>query len=179
MKKTIRNLFTVICLLVILFTLTSCAFMGETPELDLEEAKENLEDNDYYVHLITTEEYEYAFTGDSANIEQMLEAYSNDDDEDDVLVITEFKDSKSALLALRLYKIERDSEIKTLKAEIKSIEHLLEEYEDDMDDNYVEKLEDDIKELKKELRKLQDDYVYGIDGNYVWYGTIDAVEDTK
>ena len=153
--------------------------MGETPELDLEEAKENLEDNDYYVHLITTEEYEYAFTGNSANIEQMLEAYSNDDDEDDVLVITEFKDSKSALLALRLYKIERDSEIKTLKAEIKSIEHLLEEYEDDMDDNYVEKLEDDIKELKKELRKLQDDYVYGIDGNYVWYGTIDAVEDTK
>ena len=176
MRKTIKNLFTIISVLVILFALTSCAFMGETPELDLEEAKENLDDNDY---LVTYYDEDYDFKNGSANVLEKIYAYSADSDSEDFVSITKYKDSQSALLALREVKVERDIQIKYLKAQIKYYEHLLEEYEDDMDIDEVEELEEELEEYEDMLEILQDDYVYGIDGNYVWYGTIDAIDDTK
>ena len=42
-----------------------------------------------------------------------------------------------------------------------------------------EELEKQIKELKNELEKMEEEYTFGKSGKTVWYGTVDAAKDSK
>ena len=62
---------------------------------------------------------------------------------------------------------------------IESLEHQLKKYEDDLDSDEINEIEDEIKELNKALEKVEDEYVIGRSGKTVWAGTKDAIEDSK
>ena len=161
MTKTIKNLFVIILLLSLGFILTSCGGQGPKANLDLEKAAENLEDEDYFV---TFEDDEDEL---GVGVVQMLNARNDDD----FLYVTEYEDSKSAQIAFDIRKQNYNAQVEQLKLEIQVYEHQLKKYEDD--------LEDEIKELTKKLEELEEDYCFGISGKFVWYGTIDAIEDSK
>lgn len=169
MTKTIKNLFVIILLLSLGFILTSCGGQGPKANLDLEKAAENLEDEDYFV---TFEDDEDEL---GAGVVQMLNARNDDD----FLYVTEYEDSKSAQIAFDIRKQNYNAQVEQLKLEIQVYEHQLKKYEDDLDSDDIDDLEDEIKEITKKLEELEEDYCFGISGKFVWYGTIDAIEDSK
>lgn len=178
MKKILAKLLAAALVVVMVLTLVAC---GAKPELDLEDAAENLEDNGYTVHY-TDEDLDVPYA-------KRLSAY----DDDNTLVIIEFQDTKSAKLYYESIKMEYDCEIDELKLELEGLElekelyeHIIEEYDRDLSndeiDDYEEEIddiEDDIKEIEKEIEKMKEDYSFGRSGKIVWAGTVDAIEDSK
>ena len=77
--------------------------------------------------------------------------------------------SKEKLVIIVSHNIE-DAEIRLL---------LRYKYEDELKSDEIDEIEDEIKELEEELEDYEEKYVYGIKGKIVWYGTADAVEDSK
>ena len=179
MKTILAKLLAVALIVVMFLSLASC---GAKPELDFGDAADNLEDHDYEV-LIDDDDLD-------VNVKRMLSAY---DDGDNFLYMIEYKDTKSAKLAYEELKMQYDEEIKGIEFEIKNIElkietieHILEEYDNKLDsdeiDNYKEELdelEDGLKDLNNELEEAEDEGAFGRNGNIVWIGTIDAIEDSK
>ena len=100
-------------------------------------------------------------------------------DDDNSLSIVRYADAKSAKLAYQEIKLKYDYQIDSLKLEIKSLEHQLKKYEDDLDSDEIDEIEDEIKELKEELEEMKEDFVIGRSGKVVWYGTADAIKDSK
>ena len=173
MKKIIVTLLAAAMLISCVFVLASCGGnVGEKPELNLEDAAENLEDNDYMVNYSDDEDEL------PVNVAESLVAY----DDDEMLTITVYKDSKSADIAFDLIKLQIENEKKAAELEIKELEHLLKKYEDeiaDLDEDMIDEYEDEIKELEKELEEFDEKYCYGKSGKTVWYGTNKAAEDSK
>lgn len=166
MKKLLVVLLA-LTMLVGTLALTSC---GAKPELDLDDAADALEDADYSVSFKDDE--------DDPSVDEAL--YARSDDYDDYVYIVVYKDTKTAKLAYKELKLDQDQEKESLELEIKYYEHILNKYEDDMDSDEVDDYEDKLKDLKKELEKLEDgEIVYGRSGKTVWYGTKKAIEATK
>ena len=166
MKKLIVTLLAVAMLLSCLLVFSACA---AKPEMDLENAAENLEDEDYVVMYIDDED------DLSANVKERLQA-SNDDES---LSITVYKDSKSASLAYKRLKLERDVAIDYYNIQIDNYENMLKKYEDDLEDEDVEYYEEKIDELKEDLKEYKDENVIGKSGKTVWSGTKTAIKDSK
>ena len=171
MKKIIVTLLAAAMLLSCVFVLASCGGgQGAKPELDLEEAAENLEDNDYMVNYSDDEDENY-------NIAEQLYAYNEDGE---YLNIVVYKDSKSANIALDSFKAEAEYEKAMIKLQIKYLENILNKYEDDFeDDEEAESIEEEIEELEKELEEFEEEFCYGKSGKTVWKGTKKAVKDSK
>ena len=168
MKKIIS---AVLCLVTVLMCVLALASCGAKPELDLETAAENLEDNDYEVY----------FSDDEDELEPNVSAKlsASDGDENSIYIVT-YKDSKSASIAFDELKLQIDYEKKSTENKIKELENLLKKYEDDFeDDDEIEEIEDEIKDLEKELEEFDEKYCYGKSGKTVWYGTNDAAKDSK
>ena len=182
MKKILVVLLALAMLISSVAIFASC---GAKPQLDLEKAKDALEDEDYTVFYSDDDDSE-----DIPYIEETLYAY---DDDDNSITIIRFADAKSAKLAYKQLKIENDAkidnikaEIKELKAEIKLYEHVLKKYDDELKSDEAEEveenikeLEDEVKDLEKELEEMKDDYVIGRSGKVVWTGTKDAIKASK
>ena len=166
MKNNLKKTVFALALLAPAMVFTSCA---PSPELDLRDAQDNLEDNDYFVTINDNEAYL------ELNQEQMLYAYHGDDS----ITIIEYKDAKSARLAYEAIKLEYDNGIKEIKLEIKCLEHLLAKYEKELNSDEIDDLEDEIKELNKDLEDAKEERVFGRFGKFVWMGTADAVKDSK
>lgn len=166
MKNNLKKTVFALTLLAPAMVFTGCA---SKPELDLRDAQDNLEDNDYLVTLRDSEE------DLDLNEEQILYAYHKDDS----ITIIEYKDTKSARLAYEAIKLEYETEIEVIELEIKSLEHLLSKYEKELNSDEIDNLEDEIKELNKELEDAKEEYVFGRSGKFVWMGTADAVKDSK
>ena len=173
MKKILSTVLAVVLLVGCIFTLASCSpkSQGEKPELDLKKAAENLEDEDYTVAHVDDKDSLEAY------IEERLSAY--DKDYENTITIVVFKDSKTAKLFYenRVKSIQED--IDYIEAQIEFYEHILKEYESKLDSDEIDEIEDDIKEMKEELEEYKEDYCYGIDDCTVWYGSADAVKDSK
>ena len=150
-----------------LLSLTSC-FAPKPLIKDLEQAQENLEDEDF-IALYTDEENYLGY-----GCTEKLSAY----DDDDFLYVMVYDSSKTASTYYNTLKAERDAEIAVVKAELKEAKYILKQYEGDMKSNEVDDLEDEIKELEKELEELES-VVYGKSGSTIWYGTEKAIEDSK
>lgn len=166
MKKLIKSLFTLVLCFTCVLALTSCS----KPELDFDDAKDNLESADYVVTLREDDD------DLEPNVETRLSAFGDDDE---FLYIIEFKDLNSARIYYKTLKFELKSEKKSIKLEIKELEHLLKKYEDDLSSDEIDDIEDEIKDLEKELEEMNEDYVMGMWGKVVWYGTAEAVDDSK
>ena len=164
MKKLLTGLLALLMLVSSVFVLSSCA---KKPELDLEDAKEALEDAEYIVY--------YEDDTESTGVEEMLSARK---DEYDITII-KFEKASTAKLAYQELKLEREYEIESLKLEIKSTKHMLSKYEKDLSSSEIDNYEDEIKEMEKKLEELQKETVIGRSGKYVWTGDLKALEATK
>lgn len=162
MKNSVKALIALLLVFCTLFSLTSCS----VPELDLEDAKENLEDEDYYVS--------YNEDGDPG-IEEYLYA-SNDDD---FICVYICESRKMAKLMYQEFKLQLEYSIQRTELEIKSVKHILKKFEDDMSDDEIDDYEDQLDELEEQLELYKKEYVLGKRGKTVWYGTKTAVEDSK
>ncbi len=168
MKKLLISLLLALMLCATAVFGVACSTnLGPKPELDLDEVQEVLEDEDYYV---------YVYEDDlDPEFEATLSAYNDDDH----LYIAWFNDKETAKIYFEQIKLEYDSEVAGMENQIKMIEHKLDKYDDDLDSDEIDDLKDELKELKKELKNLKEESAYGIDGKVVWYGTVDAIKDTK
>ncbi|MBQ9744153.1 MAG: hypothetical protein IJW19_03420 [Clostridia bacterium] len=181
MKKTLVKILALAVVAVFALSMIACGG-GPQPNLDLEDAADNLRDNGY---LVT-----YNDDFDDPGIVATLNAT---DDSYNYIRMIEYKDSTLAKLSLEEYEmrmetdlLEFEYEIKELELEIEQLEHYLDEYadklssdeEDDLEDE-LEDAKDDLEEAKEELEDYKKENSCGRSGNIVWYGKVDAIEDTK
>ena len=170
MKKILSMLLVVVMLATCIMALSACA---PKPALkDLEEVAETLEDADYYASYSDDEDYL------SIGVVERLYAYEEDDDRENTIVIIVYESSKLAKIAYKEAKLNLKNEEKALKLQIKEIETILKEYSGELKSAEIDSYEDELKELEEEL-ELYKDYVVGISGKTVWYGTKEAVAATK
>ena len=183
MKKHLKKIVFAVCLMVLTLTLASC---GATPKLNLEKAADNLERRDYYVS------YTDEFDEDDYEEMMMVESlYAYDGDEEVQMI--KFKDAGTAKLYIKALKIRRQAEIdeiklemKAYKLEIRVLVHTMvryafklesQDFEDIFED--IQDLQDDIKDCREEIREIKKEVSFGRMGKVVWYGTEEAVKDTK
>ena len=162
-----KKLLALALIIVSIFSFASCSLFAAKPEFDLDDAKDALEDADYTVI--------YEDDLDTPGIKEYLRAY---DSKDNSLTIIVFEDAKLANLAYQQQKLEFEYDKDELELEIKANEHRLDKYEDDLDSADIDSIEDDIKDMNKELKEMKD-YVIGKSGKTIWYGTKDAIKDSK
>ena len=165
MKNTMKKLLALALVICSLFSFASCSILAPKPAKDLEDAKEALEEADYIVTYYENED-------DDSSVVEYLTARNGDDR----IHVTKYATLRAAQLAYKALKLERNYEIKELKLQIKSLKYEMRKFADsDTEDMYEEYLD----ELKEELADLKSEYVIGISGKTVWYGTKDAIKDTK
>ena len=162
MKKIISLLLVLVLSIGCTLALTSCG----SPELDFNVAKANLEAAGYDVEF---DEVSYSFN--------MIKRLSAEKD-DDQIIICEFKDSKSADLALEEYEIQLKQGVEAIELQIEIMEHILEDYADDYKSDEIDEFEDELKELKEQLA-IYETLSLGSSGCFMWYGTKAAVEASK
>ena len=167
MKKNLLKVFFVACLMVLTLTLASC---GATPKFDLEKAAENLERRDYWVNY--EEDYD---DEDEPQIKEYLSAH----DGDQSITIIKFNDLRSAKLYYKIMKIEYEAELKELKLGLKAYRWAKIRYAGKLDSDQKEDLQEEIDELKDELEEGKKEITFGRIGNIVWYGSEEAIKDTK
>ena len=157
-----------ICLiLATLFCITSC---GAKPKLDFEKAKDNLEDKDYFVE----------FTDDEDELTPNMVAYFEaEDDDGEYLKMIEYKDLKSAKIAYKQLKLEKETELEEYELEKKYYKNLLKKYDGDLESDEIDYIEDAIKELDKKIEELKKETLYGRSGKIVWEGSEKAVKASK
>jgi len=169
MKKILTVLLAMAMLLGCVAVLASCTKQGPKPNLDLEDAADVLEDEDYSVVYVDDED-----DLDPGMVET-LTAY----DDDNYLYVIKFASSATAKLYYEEIKLEYDYNLESTKLEIKSKEHTLKKYDDDLENAEIDEIEDDIKDLEKEIKEMEEEACFGRSGKYVWIGTKDAVKDSK
>lgn len=185
MKKTFRSLVAVVLLLCTIFTISSCSLFSRPPR-DLEKAADNLEDEDYYVRYYDDEDDIYI-----PGVVEYLSA--SDEDGENYLTVLVFKTSKAASLYKQSVKMSLDHEMEEIKNkieeykhEIKMLEYTLKKFDDDLDSDEIDEIEEEIdyyedriKEYEKELKELKKETVIGKSGKTIWFGTKDALKDSK
>lgn len=194
MKKTLIRIFALVLTICTLFSLASC--FAPKPELDLEKAAENLEDEDYYAGFVDDEDYlEF-------NMTEMMFAIEKDADFDlddlayvfsdptelgtelivektEFLMVVTYADSKSAKYMHDNLKLALDYAVDSAKLNVKAMENTVKEYEDDLDNDDIDNYEDDIKDINKMIERVDEEIVLGKSGNTVWFGTKKAIEESK
>ena len=156
MKKILSMLLVLVTTLTVCMSLVACG--GPKPNLNLDRAKKNLKDNDYYVEMLSGDDWEDVEDGALA-MEEVLYAEDEDDD-DNYIYIIKFKTAKDAKLYYKAY------EDQTAWEEF--LKYVLKKFGDDMDREDRDYIEDEF-----------EDYSWGCSGKYVWYGSKDAIKDTK
>ena len=167
MKKVIKVLALILAMSCFMFVF-ACN-KTEKPNLDLSEARDNLEDREYDVEYIRNSAEMYGA------VIVYLEAYHYDNEE--YIEILEFKSTKLAKSYYEVLKDEQEAEKIYFKAQINFYESLLKYCKDEMKSSEIDEIEDGIKEIKEELKEYEKEII-GINGKYVWVGTIGAIEDT-
>ena len=165
MKTTLKKLLVIVLALTCIMGLVACA---PAPKKDLEKAKDALEDEKYSVS--------YSDEDDSGDgIEERLYAT---DGKDNYLYILKFEKTSTAKLYYKSLVNENDNELALNKAYLKYYEHILKNFEDDMDDKQVDSYEDNIEEYEEEIEDAKE-LVIGRSGKIVWIGTKQAIKDSK
>jgi hypothetical protein len=166
MKNIIKKSIALLLVLVSLFIVSSCSLFTPKPNMDLEDAEDNLKDEDYFVV--------YNDEG-SAGIKENLVAY----DDDNYLVIIYCETAKMANLQYRYYELNHERQIESYELKIKEYNYILSKFDKDLTSDEIDQKEDELKEIEKKLEELKKNYVIGKSGKIVWYGTKDAIKDSK
>lgn len=166
MKKFLALILAAVMLMGCVLAFASC---GAKPKLDIDDAEDNLKDEDYMV------------TVNDDPSDPMYKATLNATNGDDYLRIIWFDKASVAKLYYQSLKMEEKQEKEELELEIKTLKKLIKLYDDDYKSSELDMLEDELKDLEKELKDLKkgDDRVYGRSGKVVWVGTKTAIKDSK
>ena len=192
MKKIIVTLLAAAMLLSCTLAFSACSLFNPQPETDLEEAMENLEDADY--------EVDYEEEVDEVGISEQLSAFNEDGDRITIIV---FEDKKLAELEYDKYKLtekmedemekaaEKDAkkhgedynqslvvekyEEKSDKLAYEYAKHMLDKYDDELSDEEIENYED----IVDRYANGEPEIIFGKSGKVFWYGTKQAIEDSK
>lgn len=164
-----RILAAILALLMVLGSVMMFASCGQKPKLNLEKAEENLDDEDYNVTYIDDE--------DELGI-AMSEKLTANDGKNEITII-KYKKSATAKLKYKELKLEYDMQLEYYELRIAYYEHLIKTFDDDLKSSQIDEYEDQIKYYEDLLEEAKDEYVFGRSGKYVWYGTADALKDTK
>ena len=167
MKKILSMLLALVMLVTCFMALSACA---PRPYLkDLEEAAENLEDADYFA----------TYTDDEDNLGVgVVERLSAYDDDDNYLYVIVYASNKLASLSYEELKAELEAEKESTKREIERIKHILKKFDGELKSDEIDEYEDELKDLEEELEEYKN-FVIGKSGKTVWYGTKDAIKDSK
>lgn len=160
--KLFAGLVTLGCL----FSIAACS-----PKLNIDKAEEALRAKEYEVEI----ERDPSFEGIDGLVEKSLYAERNED----WIEIYEFTNKKTAKLYYQTKKNTYEAEIQVLEDCVTYYEHILAEYDDDLDSNKIDELEDLVKGFEDEIEKYQEKMeAFGINGKYVWEANdIDVIED--
>lgn len=149
-----------ICVLV----LSSCA----SPDLDFDDAKVALEEKGYSV-LHTKNPLK----------EGMVASLTASNDDDEYLYMAEYESSALASVQYDKVKLQYETEESETQLEIDELEAFYDLYEDQLSDEEKQAYKDDIEELEESLDDLHSSFVFGRSGCIIWYGTAQAVKDSK
>lgn len=166
-----KKILAILLIAVMMFSMTSCFGKPGKPELDLTYAKKNLKALDYIVGIEDDDDFL------EPGVIEELEADSEDGSES--LYIVTYKNTKYAKIMYKMLKQENEATIKSLKLEIKQLKYVLRKYAKTLDSYTVETLNEELEDLRRELDERQDNYVFGRKGRFVWYGTPEAVRNSK
>ena len=166
MKNTLKKLLILMLALACVVGLVACA---PAPEKDLEDAKDNLEDADYDV----------AYSDDDDSQAGTVEYLYAENEDGDSITIVRFEKASTAKLYYKARQAERESELSYYKDNLKLYKHMLKNYSDDMDSETEEQLEERIEEYEKYIDEFDDENVLGRSGKVVWFGTKQAIKDSK
>ena len=166
MKKLLAMALALVMLMGCVLAFASC---GSKPETDIDDAEDNLKDEGYSV---------------SANddpSDPMYKATLTASKDDEYLRIVWFDSAAVAKLYYQSLQLEEKYEKEELELQIKTLKKVIKLYDDEYKSDELDELEDELKDLEKELKDLKkgDSYVYGRSGKMVWYGTKDAIKDSK
>ena len=166
MKKILAMALAVVMLMGCVLTFASC---GTRPELDIDDAEDNLKEEDYIVSV----------NDDPSDPMYKATLYASNGD--DSLSIYWFDSASVAKLYYQSIKLAEKQQKEELELEIKTLKKVIKLYEDEYKSSELDNLEDELKDLEKKLKDLKSgkDYVYGRSGKVVWYGTKDAIKDSK
>lgn len=169
MKKILSLSLALLLLFGCVLTLASCGGKDPIPKLDLKDAAENLEEEGYRVYYYEDE--------DELDVgeKERFSAYSDDD----YISMIEYESEEFAEIEYKYLKKEQKDYIAYLKKEIKILENLLEELENNITSEELDELVGSLQYSKQELKRIEEEYVFGRDGTIVWYGSRHAVEAAK
>lgn len=168
MKKIISSFVAFIMIIGLVLSVSSCVAI---PKLDLKQAERALKEENYYVSYIDDAE-----DLDAGELERFS---ASSRDEKDYLYVTRYETIKLAKLNYEVIKLERQSNIDSIKKEIKVIEYTLKKFDKELSRTEYNDLSDDLENLYDALDTLQKDLSIGINGKYVWIGTKNAIKDSK
>ncbi|MBQ2713296.1 MAG: hypothetical protein IJF71_07955 [Clostridia bacterium] len=164
-----RTLYTVVGVLLAVVSILFCGCNDTTPHLNIENARDNLKQRDYYVSFDMKDTF---FEGYEYCIDSYLEAESNLSD--DAIILVKFNKVKDASLFYECILLPRINSLYSI-SETEFLTHLLKKYNTSMTSTEYNKLYDTMRENKNEI----EDIGYGQSGKYVWYGTKRAIKDSK
>lgn len=168
MKKTLARIIALALVIACVFTIVACA----KPELDIAEAKANLEAKDYFV---STGDGEGMFVNNPAIVEY-LTATNGDEN----LTIVKFETSKAAKLYLQSLELQVENKIEELELEIKLAKYMLKKFDDKLSSDEIDDYNDEIKDCEEEIDELEEQLDnMGRSGKSVWTGTEDAIKASK
>ncbi len=168
MKKVLSLFLAFVMLTGCVFAFSSCF---NRPELDIDDAEDALEDEDYIVSI----------DDDPSDPMYKQTLRASDAEGEEYLYIIWFDSAAVAKLYYKNLKLEREQEIESLKLEIKTLKKVIKLYDDEYKSEELDELEDELKELEKELKDLKKnkDEVFGRSGKVVWRGTPKAIKESK
>ena len=168
MKKLLSGIIVLVMILGFTLSFASCVAI---PELDLRYAERALEKEDYTVY--------YSDDADDLDPGVTAELYARSYDGDEYLTITVFKTAKLAKLKYQSLNMYKETAIKGVKHDIKTLEYMLKKFDKDLSRSEINKLNDELEELYETLENLEKNYSFGINGKIVWEGTPDAIKDSR
>ncbi len=176
MKKLLTLLCSFVMLFTCIFAFSGCSavksLFANKPEFDLELAKENLEDRDYYVSYHVIDDY-YSNNGIKENLVATNPKTGGE------IEIYLYENEKIAKLSLEVIKFEFEQEKEYCELEIKFLEEYLKVYKNKLSSSEIDEIEDEIKELKLEIEEEFDQYTFGRRGKIVWIGNEKGINATK
>ena len=155
-----------------------CAVVSNSSSIDvnIKDAENRLKDKGYDVEIRYTEDDTYY--GVKGVVKKVLYAEKGELE----ISIFEF-DKQSMAQAYYEYEIleECRMEVECMEKQVELYETALKEYRDTMKSTEIAKMEDSIKELKKEIEESKEyEKCMGVSGSCLWYVShVDAIEDLK
>ena len=157
------KILSLVLVLATMLSITSCSMIAT---LQLDKAKQKLRDNEYSISIAYDNYLE-------EGVVEKLEAHKNGD----YITITKYKNFKHANLVYKAKKHEYEAAMKYIELQIETAEYVLKTYKEDLSASEIANYSQLIKDLNSQIDQLQKSISFGISGNIIWSGTLDAAKD--